>query len=167
MKTIMCRNLPLTILLLFLAVSVSCSTGMYIKSEAVSDADISGSFTLFLYSEYESIKIAILDIEGDDYTIEMSGSPHNYLSSSGVAAEVAVQSAVKFIYSQRNQWSKILAPDGSLIGYDFRAIHQSFTYGIPDILDVSYQIKDKKVVASVDIKHSIRKNYYRNIHGGD
>ncbi len=167
MKEIILRNLPLLIITFFLTVNFSCSTGKYLKSEAVSEIDMRGSFTLFLYSEYEEIKIAILDIEGDEYTIKMAGSPHNYVAVRGVDAETAVKSAVGHIYSQRNRWNKILAPDGRVIGYDFRARYNIFRYGIPDILDVSYRVEDKKVIVSVDIKHSIRKSYYHGITGGN
>jgi len=167
MKEVIFRNLPSFIIIFFLTVSFSCSTGKYLKTEAVSEKDLNGAFSLFLYSEYEEIKVAILDIEGDEYTIEMSGSPHNYVVARGIAAETAIKSAVEFIYSHRNRWNKILAPDGSVIGYDFRAIHHSTVYGTPDILDVSYRIEDKKVIVSVDIKSTIRKNFYRRIHGGE
>ena len=167
MKKVISRNLPSLIITFFLTVSLSCSTGMYLKSEAVSETDMSGPFTLFLYSEYEEIKIAILDIEGDEYTLEMAGSPHNYVAVSGIDADTAVKSAVGHIYSQRNRWNKILAPDGSVIGFDFRARYNIFRFGVPDILDVSYRVEGKKVIVSVDIKHSIRKSYYRRLHGGN
>ena len=167
MKEIIFRNLTLLSITFFLTVSFSCSTGQYLKTEVDGETDISGPFTLFLYSEYEAIKIAILDIEDDQYTIEMSGSPYNYVVTRGVAAETAVKSAVEHISSQRNRWNKILAPDGGVIGYDFRAKYNIFRYGTPDILDVSYRIEDKKVIVSVDIKQSIRNNFYRRIFGGD
>ena len=165
MKKGIFRNLPLIIVTLFLTFSISCSTIQHLKTERVNETDINGLFTLFLYSEYEVMNLAILDIEGDQYTFEMSSSPHNYDVFKGMEAEAAIKSAVEFISSQRNHWTKIIAPDGSVIGYDFRAIFNSFKYGTSDILDAEYHIEDKKVIASIDFKFTIRKSMYRRIHG--
>jgi hypothetical protein len=167
MKESFFRNLSLIIVASLLTVSFSCSTVKHLKTERVNETDISGPFTLFLYSEYEEMKVAILDIEGDQYTFEMSGSPYNYDVFKGIGAEAAIKSAVEFISSQRNHWTNIVAPDGSVIGYDFRAIYNRFQYGIPDILEVEYRIEDKKVIASIDFKHTIKKGIYRRILGGD
>lgn len=167
MKKGVFRNLLLFIATLLLTFSFSCSTIQHLKTERVNETDINGLFTLFLYSEYEEMHVAILDIEGDQYTFEMSGSPYNYDVFSGMEAETAVESAVKFISSQRNHWTKIIGPDGSVIGYDFRAIYNSFRYGVRDILEVTYRIEDTKVIASIDFKHTIKKRIYRRILGGD
>jgi hypothetical protein len=159
------RNLPSLIIITLLTINFSCSTVKYLKTETISETEMTGVFTLFLYSEYQEIEIAILDIEGDQYTIEMSGSQYNYVAARGVTAESAVKSAVGFINSQRTWWSRILAPDGSVIGYDLRARYNTLHYGIPDILDVSYWIEDEKVIVEVDIKQSIRKSFYRRVLG--
>jgi len=150
-----------------LMLSVSCSMGKYLKTETVNEVELGGSYTLFLYRDWLDQKIAILDIEGDGYTFMMTGSLFNYVSQKGVAAEDTLNSAVEFIYSQRNQWKRILDDNGNIIGYDFRPLYHATRYGTPDILDVAYRVENDKVIVTVDIKQSIRKRYYQDVFGAD
>jgi hypothetical protein len=161
------RYIVPTILILFLTVSFSCTTGKYLKTETAGTADISGEITLFLYKDVYLIEAAVLDIEGDDYTFEMTGSGHNYTVEKSVPAELAVKKAFGSISSQRGRLRKILADNGNKIGYEVRPVYGIFRYGSSDILDVDYRIEDKKVSVTVDVKSTFRDRYYRDIFRGN
>ncbi len=161
------RYIVPTILILFLTVSFSCTTGKYLKTETAGTADVSGEITLFLYKDVYLIEAAFLDIEGDDYTFEMTGSGHNYAVEKSVPAELAVKKAFGFISSQRGRLRKILADNGNTIGYEVSPVYGIFRYGSSDILDIDYRIEDKKVSVSVDIKGTFRDRYYRDIFRGE
>jgi hypothetical protein len=141
--------------------------GKYLKTETVRTADISGEFTLFLYGDGHLLEAAILDIEGDDYTFEMTGSGHNYTVEKSIPAELAVKKAIGFINGLRNRLRKILDDNGHIIGYQFSTVYNIYRYGSSDILDVDYRIKDKKVLVTIDIKNTIRKRYYMDLFGGN
>ena len=161
------RYIVPTILILFLTVGFSCTTGKYLKTETTGTADVSGEITLFLYRDVYRLEAAILDIEGDDYTFEMTGSGHNYTVEKSVPAELAVKKAVGLMRSQRNRLKKILDDNGHTIGYQFSPVYGIFRYGSTDILDVDYRIEDKKVSVTVDVKNTIRDRYYRDIFRGE
>lgn len=167
MKLTAGRHMLLITISFLLMLSISCSLGKFMKTETVSEVDISGFYTLFLYNDWMDKKIAILDIEGDGYTFVMSGSRYNYVSQKGVSAEDALKSAVGFIYSQRNQWKIIQDDNGNIIGYDLRPLYHTTRYGASDILDVAYRAENDKVIVSVYIKQSIQRLYYRDIFGTD
>ena len=161
------RYIAPIILILLLTVSSSFAMGKYLNTETVGEADISGEFTLFLYSSGDPIRAAILDIEGDDYTFEMSGSRHNYTVEKSISAEQAMKKAIAFTSSQRYRMRKILDDDGHVTGYELRPLYNIFRYGTSDVLDVDYRITDKKVAVTVDIKSSLRERYERELFRGD
>jgi hypothetical protein len=156
---------PLVIILLLVA-ALSCSPGQYLKTDIIASGDISGSFTLILYGGAGPKKVAVFDIEGDDYAFEMYGSKHNYFVEKGIPAERALKEAVRFIHSQRNRTNKIIDDKGNIIGYELRPLYNSLRYGSQDILDVAYRVTDNKVLVTVEIKSSIQHNYYRELLGG-
>jgi len=161
------RYIVPTILIVFLTVSFSFAMGKYLKTETVRTADIRGEFTLFLYRDVYRLEAAVLDIEGDDYTFEMTGSGHNYTVEKSVPAELAVKKAVGLIRSQRNRLKKILDDNGHTIGYQFSPVYGIFRYGTSDILDIDYRIEDKKVSVTVDVKSTFRDRYFRDIFRGE
>ncbi|MEN8263706.1 MAG: hypothetical protein ABFR82_09610 [Nitrospirota bacterium] len=161
------RYIPPTILILLLTVSLSFAMGTYMKTETVTAADISGSVTLFLYGSGNLKRTSILDIEGDDYTFEISDSAHNYIVTKGVDAEQALQNATAFISSRQYRMIKIMSDEGQIMGYELRPLYSVFRYGSSNILDVDYRIRGKTVVVTVEIKSNIRKRYYRDLFGGD
>jgi hypothetical protein len=161
------RYIAPIMLILLLTVSFSFAMGNYLKTEMAGTDDISGEFTLFLYRGVDLIEAAVFDIEGDEYTFEMTGSRHNYAVEKSVPAELAVKKANGFIRSQRSRFRKILADNGHTIGYEVSPVYGIFRYGSSEILDVDYRIEDKKVSVTVDIKNAVRERYYRDIFRGN
>ena len=155
------------ILTLLLTVSLSFAMGQYLKTEKIPAIDVSGSVTLFLYSTGDLRRTAILDIEGDDYTIEISESAHNYTVIKSLAAEQAVKEAAAFLSSSRYRMIKILSDEGQVIAYELRPLYSVFRYGSSDILDVDYRLIEETVTVTVEVKSNIKKRYYRDLFGGE
>ena len=88
------RNLfeILIIAIVLITVITSCTTGKYLKTESAKGTEIIGTYSVLFYANRNPIEpktIAILDIEGDDYTFEIN------------APEKIIQSAMVFLLWQR------------------------------------------------------------------
>jgi hypothetical protein len=166
MKSINSGHIASLIIIMLFVAALSCSPGQYLRTEINSTGDISGNITLILYRGAGPMKVAVFDIEGDDYSFEMYGSKHNYVVENRVPAEIALTEAMQFIDSQRHRMKKVLDEKGSIIGYELRPLYNSLRYGSQDILDVSYRIADNKVIVTVEYKHSIRQNMDIDLFGG-
>ncbi|BCB97272.1 hypothetical protein JZK55_21940 [Dissulfurispira thermophila] len=142
----------------------SCAAGNYLKTEGVRDTDIKGSFTLILYgSKYSNDieTIAILDIEGDDYSFEPYAPEFDYKIKKGVPADEALEETERFISWHSlflyYQISKILDYKDNIIGYEIRPLYQPLAFGTSDVLDVDYRIKNNKVIVRIKLKPEIER----------
>jgi len=142
----------------------SCAAGNYLKTEDAKDEDIKGSFTLILYgsrhlSDIETI--AILDIEGDSYSFEPYAPEFDYKIKRGVSAKEALEEAERFVswHSSfyRTQLSRTLDDKGNVIGYELRPLYQPLAFGVSDVLDVDYRIKDNRVIVRIKLKPQIER----------
>ena len=162
--------IPVIMILLFLIVVVMVLTakskGTYLKTETVRADEIQGVFTITLYGSNDPKQAVFLDVEDNEYTFEINDSSHNFTVTKGIPAEQALQEAFYFLDSQNHRISRILYQK-TTIGYELRPIYQTARFGHPDILDIQYRVKNKKVHISIDIKNFIRKHYERDMYGGD
>lgn len=149
-----------------------CATGQYLKTEEASSSAPSGTYTLFLHGGRYAAdlqNVAILDKEGDPYTFEIYAPKFDYKISRGVPARQAAEEAEKFVrlhYAVRNsQWEKILGPEGSVIGYEVRPLYQPLETGYPDILDITYVIRQNKVTVRISFKPDIERSILREDEG--
>jgi hypothetical protein len=161
------RYIYATIATLVLMLSMSCATGRYLKTETVGEAEISGTFTLFLYEYANHANVAVFDIEGDDYTFELYESKYHYTVEKNVSSEQAVKKAVQHIASRKRKMKKIL-DGGNIVGYEMKPLyHTLLRYGTSDILDVDYRVIDKKVRVTIEMDWAVRQEYYRDLFRGD
>lgn len=145
---------------IFLTSSCALRTGL--NTAGAGPGEVQGTFTLILYgcnylNDLETV--AILDKEGDRYIIEAYAPTFNYRIKKGVPPKEALDEAEMFIncnssYS-RPQLRKILDNNGNIIGYEMRPLYLPFAYGVDDVLDTFYWIKDNKVYVSVRLKPSV------------
>lgn len=142
----------------------SCSTGNYLRTEGVRDTNIQGTFTLILYGSRhlnDIETIAILDIEGDGYSFEPYAPEFDYKIKRGIPAKEALEEAERFVswHSSfyRTQLSRILDYKGNVIGYELRPLYQLLAFGVSDVLDVDYRIKDNKVIVRIKLKPQIER----------
>lgn len=76
-----------------------------------------------------------------------------------MSSKEAIETAKKFVNCNalfsRTQVSRILAPGGETIGYEVRPLYLPYRYGVDDVLDVDYRLKDNKVVVTIRLRASM------------
>ncbi|TAN39702.1 MAG: hypothetical protein EPN25_10370 [Nitrospirae bacterium] len=149
-----------------------CATGQYLKTEEVLSPELSGTYTLILHggryaADFQNV--AILDREGDSFSIGIYAPVFDYKVRSGLPADRAIEEAEKFVrfhYAARSsQWKKILGTDNSLIGYEVRPLYEPLETGYPDILDITYVTRGKKIIARISFKHDLERGILREDEG--
>ena len=120
-----------------------------LKTIEASPAEITGTFSLILYGGRFSDDvetIAILDLEGDGYTLEPFAPDFDFRVKKGVSAKEALEQAQKFVSFHhafwRSQPSRIMDNNGNAIGYEIRPLYQPFYFGASDIFEVYYWLKE-------------------------
>lgn len=120
-----------------------------LKTIEASPAEIMGTFSLILYGGRFSDDvetIAILDLEGDGYTLEPFAPDFDFRIKKGVSAKEALEQAQKFVSFHhafwRSQLSRITDNNGNTIGYEIRPLYMPFYFGVSDIFDVYYWLKE-------------------------
>jgi hypothetical protein len=134
------------------------------RVEMKNEKIVPGSYTVIFYgARYgEDLEtVAFLDYEEDEYTFEPYARERDYKTHK-YGEEQALKEAVKFISWYQTYWrtrlSRITDENDRLLGYEFRPLYRSIsTYGYSDVLDVYYQLKDKKVVITVRLKREVEK----------
>jgi hypothetical protein len=129
-------------------------------------SDITGTYTLILYGGNYSDDletIAILDREGDPYNFEPYAPDFDYRIKKRVPAKKAMKEAEKFVSFHnsflRSQISRIIDNNGKTIGYEVRPLYQPLTFGISDVLDVYYWVKEGgRVKVLIRLKQSVEKS---------
>ena len=141
--------------------SVSCAPGIRLNTQA-QGSEIKGNYSVIYYgcnffNDLETI--AFLKKEGGQYNFEPYAPDFKYRVNKGLSAEEALGTALKFVGCNtsfsRAQVTSIVAPNGETIGYEVRPLYMSFTYGVDDVLDVDYWLKDSKVLIYVRLLPSI------------
>jgi len=136
---------------------------------------VQGSFALILFGgayKDDLETIALLDNEGDEYSIEPYAPEFDYVTKRRLSAEEALAQASRFVSFHHAFWkihlSKILGPDGTVIGFEVKPLYFPFIYGISDVLDVSYwPKKDGKVKVVIRLLPSLETlKYYPGGDGG-
>ena len=141
--------------------SVSCTPGIRLNTIA-QDSEAKGSYTVIYYgcnflNDLETI--AFLDKEDGQYNFEPYAPEFKYRVKKGLSAEEAFGTAMEFVSCDasfsRTQVKSILAPNGETIGYEVRPLYLPLTYGVNDVLDVNYWLKDGKIVITIRLAPSI------------
>jgi len=143
-----------------------------LRTEEAKPDEIKGTFTLILYGgnyldDLETI--ALLDAEGDQYVLDPFVPDFDYRIKKGMPAPEAFKEAEGFVNFHpsfwRSQLSRIADKQGKTIGYEVRPLYRPFAFGISDVLDVNYWLKEKgRVKATIRLIPSLEKN---KLPGGD
>jgi hypothetical protein len=152
------------IVLLIILGLIALSRDTHLKTEAAKPTEVQGKFTLLLYGSSfpnDFVNIAILDKEGDPYSFEIYAPDFSYTVQAGLDAAQALQKAEGFvrrnIHSDRSRLRRVLSPAGTGIGFELRPLYPVTTFGKDDILDVTYSIKDKKIIARIKLDPAIER----------
>lgn len=159
MQTAKTFNMVLMFGLLF--GSVSCTKEIRLNTQWDQDAEVKGNYTAIYYgcnflNDLETI--AILEKEGNKYPFEIYAPDFQYRVKKGLSSTEAIETAKKFVNCNasftRSKVSRILAPNGETIGYEVRPLYLSYRYGVDDVLEVDYRLKDKNVVITIRLRAS-------------
>ncbi len=158
------------VLRILCTVTYSCATGQYLKTTQTSDREVSGVFSVIHYGynySNDPMSIAVLDLEGDQYTFEVNANEYEYVINRGVPAEKALQDSLFFVSQHSHYFSsqlnRILDHNGQIIGYELRPLYHVQLFGINDILDVDYRIIEKRIIVSADVRRSVKRRFlYRD-----
>jgi len=152
--------------LLFLY-GIAYSMSQYPRAEREERVDLTGTYTVIFHGgtySNDPAAVAILDIEGDEYTIKPFTSEYNYRIKKGMPAEAALKESRLFISSHtdffRSELQRIIDEKGEIIGYEVKPLYNILRFGMHDILDVHYRIKDKTVSVTVDIKRNLKRRFW-------
>ena len=150
------------VVVLIIIALISLSGNNHLKTEAANLAEVQGKFTLLLYgcsSRDDLANIAILDKEGDPYSLEIYAPDFSYTTKAGLNAAEALREAERFVrcnfQSERSQLRRILGPAGAGVGFELRPLYSVVTFGKDDVLDVRYVIKDRKIVVHIELDPAI------------
>jgi hypothetical protein len=125
---------------------------------------VPGNYTVIFYgARYnEDLEtIALLDYEDDEYTFEPFANERDY-STHKYEEDPALTESITFVSWYQSYWrtqlSRITDENDRLLGYELRPLYHSIsTYGYSDVLNVYYELKDKKVVIHVRLKRDVEK----------
>jgi len=150
--------------LLVLSFCVSCAPGIRLRSEGAGDSEVTGNYRVILngcnfLNDLETI--AFLDKEGDQYTFEPYTPDFNYRVKKEVAAADALAVATKFVDCNTSfryvSMSRIVTPNGDIVGYEVRPLYLPFTYGVDDVLYTAYILRGDKVVITIRLVSSVKR----------
>lgn len=150
--------------IIFFSVNHACAQPEILRTEEAKEADVQGVFTLILYGARDINDVealVILDLEGDQYTIEPYALAFDYKVQRGLSAKTALNKAYKLISYHnaflRLQLSRIIGAKGKTIGYEVRPLYMPFVFGRSDVLEVYYSLKADKVKVNIRIIPSIER----------
>lgn len=165
------RVIILTVVLSLIAFSGLPAEGGSLTTQEATTIDVPGTFSLILYGGRhfrDAESLALLDLEGDLYTLEPYAPEFDYRVVKGLSAKDALERAQSFLSShyafRRSLLSKILDSDGKTIGYELRPLYDPLSFGVTDVLDVDYvPRKDGKVRVYINLRTSV----WQQLFGGD
>lgn len=143
--------------------SSGCAGGKVLGTQAVRGDNITGNFTLILYQDgsYDRLKtIAFLIAEDSGYSFVPNEPPIEYSIRDGVNGQDALAVAHAFVSKNRSYInsvvSSIVDPTGKIIGYEVRPLYEPLTYGVTDVMRVSYVLKEGRTVRiDIDLLQSV------------
>ena len=98
---------------------------------------------------------------GDLITFEIYNLKTAYQVYEGLPADKALKGAEKFLTCNADYWkmrlSKIVDADGAIVGYELRTLYTPDTFGMTDVLDVHYRLRDSKVTVHIKLDAEIEK----------
>jgi hypothetical protein len=168
MKTNKYIQLILVAILSLVVFGVFPAEGKSLTTVEATAIDVPGTFTLILYGgrHFRDVEaLAILDLEGDQYTIEPYAPEFDYRIIRGLSAKDALERAEAFLGShyafRRAALSKILDDSGKTIGYEVRPFYSPLSFGLTDVLDVDYALRtDGKVRAYIHLKPQVERQLF-------
>ncbi len=147
-----------TLITIMLSVSAlliaACAGSSNLRTEILPHiGSIEGKFDLILYSALEDelqIKVAILDISGDEFTVKPFAAEFNYKTIRGLDLDEALVLAEDFLskaafYDEMELW-KVFGPGGEVVAIEARPVYEPFVHGPLDITATNYYIQEQGII---------------------
>lgn len=141
--------------------SVSCTPGIRLDTQEAQDSEVTGTYRVLFFGcnfNNDIETIAFLDRDDDQYAFKPHAPDISYLVRKEVAAGEAVAETKEFVNCSTafrgSRLSKIIGPEGDILGYEVRPFYDPLSYGVADVLEADYRLKDHKVVVTIKLKRS-------------
>jgi hypothetical protein len=159
----------IAIVLVFFA---ACAAGTRLQTQPAGKPSLDGSYRLLQYGcRYpdDIQNAAFLDREQDAYTFEVHAPEFEYKileAQPGPQTLIAAEGFLKCSFHyQQSRLRGILAPDGTVIGYELRPLYSPTRFGMYDVLQIEYRMTGTLV--RVYIRLDPRVEAIINNQGGD
>jgi hypothetical protein len=141
-------------ILLGCLVCSACSLNQtLLRTELAEKPAITGTYKVILYgaNHYNDIAtVALLVPEESKYVFDIFAPEFTYRTITGLPAEAAIERALKFVgwHSDfmRAQTSRIIDVNGRAIGYEVRPLYRQITFGMQDVMQVDYILKNVNTI---------------------
>ncbi|MBI5664865.1 MAG: hypothetical protein HZC49_07240 [Nitrospirae bacterium] len=169
------KSLTKTLILFSLLTAIySCASERYLRTVRPAPEELAGTYTVFLYGarHMDDVEnVAILDKEGDPYSIEIYAPEYDYTVKDGMPAKEALEEAQAHVRYHRDfrgsRLSKIIDKTGNTIGFELRPLYHAHRFGQSDVLYVDYMMKDNKVITTIRVKDYIPERDREMLRGSD
>ncbi|MEJ2697526.1 MAG: hypothetical protein P8013_12885 [Candidatus Sulfobium sp.] len=160
----MIKPAALCLLAAFLITGSSCAIRPRLEVQRAASAGVKGRYSLILYgcTHFNDLRtLAILDREGDPYTIEPYVPDFDYRVIKNLPAQEALKRAESFAGGcnsdfMRSMLSVILTKDGAVAGYELMPLYWAYIYGESEVLNTYYFLQKNKIIAVIKLKHRVR-----------
>jgi hypothetical protein len=150
-------TIKLAALLLISITLQACMSGMQMRTESADPKLVPGTYTLLLYGCHypdQIDNVAILVDENSKYPLEIYDINTSYTTKKDIIAQQALTQADAFVRcSTHKLWqtrvAKILDDSGGTLGYEVRPLYMPLEFGVPDVMLISYSLKNGKVRAYI------------------
>lgn len=160
-------HIKLTSFCLFAAFVIavsSCAIRPRLKVEGTAATGLKGTYSVILYgcTHFDDLKtLAILDREGDRYTIEPYAPAFDYRVIKNLPARKALKRAEIFVAGcspefMHSQISMIKKENGEIAGYEVMPLYWSYAYPGSHVLDTYYFADKNRIIAVIKLKHWVQ-----------
>lgn len=141
------------VFLILAAALAGCMAGKQLTASAAEPTAITGTYTLLLYGCHypdDAANVAFLVSDSSKYPFEIYDLDTSYKTKKGVPAQEALREADSFLRCTsyrlwQTQLQRIPDDSGGTVGYEVRPLYLPYEFGQPDILRISYSLRDGKV----------------------
>jgi len=152
------KSIVSVLALVILAAAIpACVPGKQLLARGALPEEVTGSYTLMLYGcRYPSQpdNVAILVKEDGRYPFEIFDIDTSYTIKKGVPAQEALEAANSFVRCSTHiiwmtELRKIPDDAGGIVGFELRPLYSPLEFGFPDVMLISYSLKDGKIRAYI------------------
>lgn len=152
-------------ILILVPALAGCIAGIHLTTSPAEPAAVTGTYTLLLYGCHypdDVTNVAILVSDSSKYPFEIYDLDTSYKTVKDVPAQQALGEANSFLRCTtyriwQTELRRIPDDSGGTIGYEVRPLYFPLEFGQPDILLISYSLRDGKVRAYIKLEPDVKR----------